>query len=69
MPSKMCEVKLNDVIRFGRIPFKITKLVLDVKIDKTSQRNLKESMKTDFLTQQRMDTVNESNYPLKFDTE
>jgi hypothetical protein len=24
------EIKLGDVIRFGRIPFKITKLVLDV---------------------------------------
>ena len=47
----MSEVKLNDVIRFGRIPFKITKLVLDVKKDIKSQKNLKESLKTDLLTQ------------------
>ena len=31
MPKKGIEVKLNDVLRFGRIPFKITSLVLNVK--------------------------------------
>ena len=31
MPRKHVEVGLGDVIRFGRIPFKIAKLVLDVK--------------------------------------
>ena len=34
MPEKQIEVKEGDVIRFGRIPFKIAKLVLD-----TSQSN------------------------------
>jgi hypothetical protein len=29
MPDKQIEVKEGDVIRFGRIPFKIVKLVLD----------------------------------------
>ena len=60
----MTEVKLNDVIRFGRIPFKIIKFVLDVKKDIKSQKNRKENMKTDFLTQQKTETINDSNYPL-----
>lgn len=30
MPKKCNEVVVGDVIRFGRIPFKVTKLVLDV---------------------------------------
>jgi hypothetical protein len=47
----MHRVKLNDVMRFGRIPFKITKLVLDVKNDIKSQKNLKEALKTDLMTQ------------------
>lgn len=29
-------VTVNNIIRFGRIPFKITKLVLDVKEHKSS---------------------------------
>lgn len=34
LPKKRHQVKLNDVIRFGRIPFKITKLVLDIDKEK-----------------------------------
>jgi hypothetical protein len=64
MPSKMCEVKLNDVIRFGRIPFKITKLVLDVNKDINKHKNLKENLKADLLTQQKNETVNDSSFPL-----
>lgn len=30
MPNKQIEAKLGDVIRFGRIPFRVTKIVLDV---------------------------------------
>lgn len=31
MPKKCMQVKQGDVLRFGRIPFKVTNLVLDVK--------------------------------------
>lgn len=31
MPKKYIEIGLGDVVRFGRIPFKVTKLVLDVE--------------------------------------
>lgn len=31
MPKRNVQVRLGDVIRFGRIPFKIVKLVLDVQ--------------------------------------
>jgi hypothetical protein len=31
MPKKCYNIKIDDVIRFGRIPFKVTKLVLDVE--------------------------------------
>jgi hypothetical protein len=34
MPKKQHEVKVGDVVRFGRIPFKITKLVMDVEKSK-----------------------------------
>lgn len=37
LPKKKHPVKLNDIIRFGRIPFKITKLVLDVTKDEELQ--------------------------------
>ena len=30
MPKKCAKVQLYDVVRFGRIPFKVTTLVLDV---------------------------------------
>ena len=30
MPKKTHQIGLGDVVRFGRIPFKVTKLVLDV---------------------------------------
>lgn len=33
MNSRQVEIKLGDVIRFGRIPFKIVQLVLDPKKD------------------------------------
>jgi hypothetical protein len=31
MPKKTHEIRAGDVVRFGRIPFKITKLVMDVE--------------------------------------
>ena len=31
MPKKCHDISVSDVIRFGRIPFKVTKLVLDVE--------------------------------------
>jgi hypothetical protein len=34
MPRKQHEVKVGDIVRFGRIPFKITKLVMDVEKSK-----------------------------------
>jgi hypothetical protein len=34
LPKKRHLVTLGDIIRFGRIPFKITKLVLDVEKEK-----------------------------------
>jgi hypothetical protein len=36
MPDKQIEVKEGDVIRFGRIPFKIAKLVLDPSLNKSN---------------------------------
>jgi len=36
MPDKKIEVKEGDVIRFGRIPFKIAKLVLDPSLNKSN---------------------------------
>ena len=34
LPKKRHLVKIHDIIRFGRIPFKITKLVLDTEKEK-----------------------------------
>ena len=34
MPKKCHDVNLGDVIRFGRIPFKVTKLVVNVEKEK-----------------------------------
>ena len=34
MPKKSHEIVVGDVVRFGRIPFKITKLVVDVDVSK-----------------------------------
>lgn len=34
MPKKRYEVKLGDVIRFGRIPFKVVRLVIDTLLEK-----------------------------------
>lgn len=66
----MHEVKQNDVIRFGRIPFKITKLVLDVSQDKKSEKNAKEILKNEMLNSHRqMDSQNDSNYPLRIPTD
>jgi hypothetical protein len=64
----MYEVKQNDVIRFGRIPFKITKLVLDVSKDKKSEKTKKENLKNEMMNSHRnMETINanDSNYPLR----
>lgn len=36
MPDKQIEVKEGDVIRFGRIPFKIAKLVLDPILNRSN---------------------------------
>lgn len=40
MPDLQVEVKEGDVIRFGRIPFKIAKLVLDPTNQKASQGDI-----------------------------
>lgn len=37
MPKKCHSVGLGDVIRFGRIPFKVAKLVLNVEKEKQDQ--------------------------------
>ena len=37
MPKKCHDVNLGDVIRFGRIPFKVAKLVLNVEKEKLDQ--------------------------------
>jgi hypothetical protein len=34
MPKKCHDVNLGDVIRFGRIPFKVSKLVVNVEKEK-----------------------------------
>lgn len=47
LPKRKHHVGLNDIIRFGRIPFKITKLVLD--IEKDQQDMQKQYKKEDFL--------------------
>jgi len=44
MPKKQHEVGLGDTIRFGRIPFKITKLVLDVKRELEIEKREKEEI-------------------------
>ena len=44
MPKKCTLIGLGDVVRFGRIPFKITKLVLDVKKQKEDDEIQKEQI-------------------------
>ena len=44
LPKKGHEVTIGDVIRFGRIPFKVSKLVLDVQGEKRKERAEKETI-------------------------
>ena len=64
MPNKMYEVKQGDIVRFGRIPFKITKLVLDINLDteKVTKENLKNEM---LISHRQIGSVNNSRYPLR----
>jgi hypothetical protein len=52
MPPKGCLVSLGDTIRFGRIPFKIVKLVLDVKQEIKRSKNKKESLRMEMMHSQ-----------------
>lgn len=45
LPNKSHELQIGDVVRFGRIPFKITKMVLDLKKEKEMAKNEKDSIK------------------------
>ena len=40
MPMMRVEIKLNDVVRFGRVTFKVTELVISEKEIKHAQQTL-----------------------------
>lgn len=64
LPKKRHIVGLNDIIRFGRIPFKITKIVLD--IEKDQEKQWKQYEKEDQLHSPRP-TEDVKPYSAKFD--
>ena len=45
LPDKKCELLEGDVIRFGRIPFKITKLRLDMTVEDDEEEGPGEIMR------------------------
>ena len=65
LPKKGHEVSIGDVIRFGRIPFKVSKLVLDVQGEKRKERAEKESIQkaasAASQSMSRIDIVDEEN--------
>lgn len=44
LPKNQAKINLGDIVRFGRIPFKVTKLVLDVESELRNETRMKEEV-------------------------
>jgi hypothetical protein len=54
MPKKCHEITIGDVVRFGRIPFKVSKMVLNVDKEK-QEKELRQKEITQQLSQSRIE--------------